>query len=126
VVVDGRTIRSRDVVGPTRKGRRIVLCTDTRPCDAAVDLARGADVFVHEATYANDHSQEAADRCHSTAAEAAQVAAAAQPRRLILTHVSARYETDAPLLAEALPIFPNTEVASDFLVFPVLPCEGSE
>ena len=121
VVVDGRTIRSRDIVGRPRQGRRIVFCTDTRPCDAAIDLARDADVFVHEATYANDHAQEAVDRYHSTAAEAAQVAAAAQPRRLVLTHVSARYETDAPLLAEALPIFPNTEVASDLLVVPVLP-----
>ncbi len=121
VVVDGRTIRSKDIVGRPRQGRRIVFCTDTRPCDAAIDLARGADVFVHEATYANDHAQEAVDRYHSTAAEAAQVAAAAQPRRLVLTHVSARYETDAPLLAEALPIFPNTEVASDLLVVPVLP-----
>jgi ribonuclease Z len=121
VVVDGRTIRSKDIVGRPRQGRRIVFCTDTRPCDAAIDLARGADLFVHEATYANDHAQEAVDRYHSTAAEAAQVAAAAQPRRLVLTHVSARYETDAPLLAEALPIFPNTEVASDFLVVPVLP-----
>ncbi len=115
VTVDGRVIRSEEVVGPRRPGRRIAFCTDTRPCDAAADLARGSDLFIHEATYAKDHAREAVDRFHSTAEEAAHVAREAAPRRLILTHVSARYEDDAPLLADARPIFPATDVAHDLV-----------
>lgn len=115
VEVGGRMVRSEEVVGPRRRGRRIAFCTDTRPCDAAVELARGADLFIHEATYANDHEREAVERFHSTAAEAARVAQEAAPQRLVLTHVSARYEDDRPLLDDARPIFPAVEVARDLL-----------
>ncbi len=115
VTVGGTLVRSEEVVGPLRPGRRIAFCTDTRPCAAAAELSRGSDVMIHEATYANDHAQEAVDRFHSTAEEAARVARDAAPQRLILTHVSARYEDDAPLLADARPLFPSTEVASDLL-----------
>jgi ribonuclease Z len=115
VTVDGRAIRSREVVGPPRPGRRIAFCTDTRPCAAAVDLGRNADLFIHEATYANDHAREALERFHSTAEEAARIARQAVPQRLILTHVSARYEDDLLLLADARPLFAATEVAHDLL-----------
>ncbi|HEX8152947.1 MAG TPA: ribonuclease Z, partial [Thermoanaerobaculia bacterium] len=70
---DGRVVRSSEVVGPSRRGRRVVYCTDTRPCAAAIGLARDADLLVHEATYANELAAEAAERHHSTAAEAAAV-----------------------------------------------------
>jgi ribonuclease Z len=115
VTVDGRVIRSREVVGLRRPGRRIAFCTDTRPCNAAADLGRDSDLFIHEATYANDHAREAVERFHSTAEEAARVARQAAPQRLILTHVSARYEEDGPLLADARPLFAATEVAHDLL-----------
>ena len=114
VSVNGRTIRSAEVVGPPRRGRRIAYCTDTRPCAAAVSLAAGADVLIHEATYASDMTAEAEDRGHSTAAEAATVARDAGVGRLILTHFSPRYTDVEPLVAEARTIFPNTSAAADF------------
>ena len=110
---DGRTIRSRDVVGPPRRGRRIAFCTDTRPCDAAIELARDADLLIHEATYANDHANEARERFHATAEEAARVASLANVRSLVLTHISARYDDTSTLQCEAAAIFPSTGVASD-------------
>jgi ribonuclease Z len=115
----GRVVSPSEVLGPGRSGRRIVYCTDTRPCAASVELARGADVLVHEATYGDDMASEAPARGHSTAADAARIAAAAGVRRLVLTHFSARYRDVAPLLAEARAIFPETEAAADFAVFPV-------
>jgi ribonuclease Z len=114
---DGRVVRSADVVGPSRAGRRIAYCTDTRPCRAAAELARGASVLVHEATYGDDMHAEAGERGHSTAAEAASVARDAGVQRLILTHVSPRYTDASPLLAEARAIFAETELASDFAEF---------
>jgi ribonuclease Z len=111
---DGRVVRSAAVVGPRRAGRRIVYCTDTRPCRAAVELARGADILIHESTYGDDMQAEAGERGHSTAADAARVAAEAGVRRLILTHISPRYTDAAPLLAEARAIFAETELAADF------------
>ena len=114
-------IRRNDprVVGPSRRGRRIVICTDTRPCASAVELARGADVLIHEATYTNDMATEADARRHSTAAGAARVAAEAGVGKLIITHFSTRYRGAEPLLAEARAIFPNTEAASDLACFDV-------
>jgi ribonuclease Z len=110
----GRVVRSAEVVGPRRAGRRIAYCTDTRPCRAAVELARGAEILVHEATYGADMQAEAGERGHSTAADAARVATEAGVRRLILTHISPRYTDASPLLAEARAIFPATELAADF------------
>jgi ribonuclease Z len=111
---DGRVVPSAAVVGPPRRGRRIAYCTDTRPCRATIELARGADVLVHESTYGDDMQAEAGERGHSTAADAARVAAEAGVRRLILTHISPRYIDASPLLAEARAIFPETELAADF------------
>ena len=111
----GRVVRSAEVVGPPRPGRRIAYCTDTRPCRAAAELARGADVLVHEATYGDDMVAEAGTRGHSTAAEAARVSREAAARRLVLTHISPRYTDASLLLAEARVIFPNTDLAADYL-----------
>ncbi len=107
-------MRSRDVVGPTRPGRRIVYCTDTRPCDAAVTLAANADILIHEATYTDDMITEAHDRWHTTARAAAAIAGRANVRRLILTHISGRYHDTDAHLAEARDVFAETVVARDF------------
>jgi ribonuclease Z len=110
---DGRVVASSDVLGPTRGGRRIVYCTDTRPCAAAAELARGADVLIHEATYDLALATEAKERFHATAAEAAEVAKAAGVRQLILTHFSPRYTDIGPLVEEARAVFAETEAAAD-------------
>lgn len=113
--------RERDprVCGPTRRGRRIAIVTDTRPCAAAVELARGADVLIHESTYAEELRAEADARLHSTAAGAASVAKEAGVGQLILTHFSTRYRDIGPLLAEAQSLFANIAAAEDFAVFRV-------
>ena len=111
---DGRVIGPSELVGPTRPGRRLVITGDTRPCDATIEAALGADVLVHEATFADEEATRAAETGHSTAREAASVAVRAGVRRLILTHVSARYSRDvSDLEREARDIFPATQVARD-------------
>ena len=112
-------VQPSDVLGPARAGRRIVYCTDTRPCDNAIELARGASVLIHESTYGSDMADEAVARFHATAAEAAAVAREAEVAQLILTHISPRYTETSALLAEAREIFTQTEVAEDFACFDV-------
>ncbi len=107
------------VVGPSRPGRRIAYLTDTRPCASGVELARDADVVIHESTYATDMLEDAEARLHSTAAGAARVARDANAKRLILTHFSARYGDVGLLVNEARAVFPNVEAAHDFAVFDV-------
>lgn len=109
-----------DVLGPARPGRRIVYCTDTRPCDNAIELAHRATVLIHESTYASDMAEEAVQRFHATAAEAAAVAREAEVERLIITHISPRYAEPSALLAEAREVFAQTELAEDFACFDVV------
>ena len=111
---DGQTIEAATLVGPTRPGRRIVITGDTRPCAATIAAARDADLLVHEATFGDEEAERAVETGHSTAREAARVAAEAQVRRLVLTHVSARYSRDvSDLEREAREVFPNTAIARD-------------
>jgi len=116
----GGRVGPADLVGPARPGRTVVLSGDTRPCRAVAEAARGADLLVHEATFAADEGDKADLTGHSTSAEAAAVARDAGVRRLVLTHISARYTREAPeLLAEAQAIFPQTVVARDGMVVDV-------
>jgi ribonuclease Z len=123
-LADGRVVRGSDLTGPPLPGRVLAVCGDSRPCDAAVELARDADLLVHEATFGEGRREMAVARGHSTAAEAAGVARCAGVRRLVLTHFSARYqagggETIDDLLAEARAVFPATEAAHDLLTVEV-------
>lgn len=111
---DGRVITPAMLVGGARRGRRIVVTGDTRPCANTVAAARDADLLVHEATFAEDEAARARDTGHSTAREAAQVAREAGARRLVLTHISARYSRDVrELEQDARQVFSATSIARD-------------
>ncbi|MCZ0934876.1 MAG: ribonuclease Z [Gemmatimonadetes bacterium] len=111
---DGRRVRPAELVGPPRPGRKVVYTGDTRPSPETVRISRDADLLVHEATFTEEERGRARDTGHSTAADAARVAREAGARRLVLTHVSARYaERPAQLLEEARAVFPGAELARD-------------
>lgn len=113
-LADGTTIDPATLVGPTRRGRRLVITGDTRPCGTTIEMAQGADVLVHEATFADEEAERAKETGHSTAREAGIVAAAAGVKRLVLTHFSARYSRDpSELDREAKAVFPNVACARD-------------
>lgn len=116
IEVGGRTISPDDVVGPPRRGRKVVYSGDTRPTGEATEMSMRADLLIHEATFGNEEAKRARETRHSTAAEAASVAARAKVRDLVLTHVSARYaEAPARLEKEARAVFPGARVARDGL-----------
>ncbi len=115
-LADGRKLTADGFVGEARPGRLVVFTGDTRPCAATVDAAQDADLLVHEATFGEEERDRARDTGHSTAKEAAQVALAAKAKRLLLSHVSARYSISADeLVKEAKEVFPNVGVAKDGL-----------
>ncbi|HSD31267.1 MAG TPA: ribonuclease Z [Gemmatimonadales bacterium] len=114
VLADGRQLIADSVVGPKRPGRKVVLTGDTRPCASVVDAATGADLLVHEATFGEEEKERSRETMHSTAREAAQVALAAQARKLVLNHLSARYSITADdLVKEAREVFRETVAARD-------------
>ena len=112
---DGRIVKPRDVLGPPRMGRKIVYVGDTKPSRVIADFAFGANVLIHEATFADDLAERAEEDLHSTPSGAALVAKKAEVKLLILTHISARYGDTKVLLEEAKKIFPNVLVAEDFM-----------
>lgn len=110
---DGRIIRSADVVSPPAPGASFAYVFDTRPCDQGVQLAREADLVYHDATFASEHAERAVRTGHSTAAEAARVAADAGARKLLLGHFSARYQSTDILVREARRVFENSHAAEE-------------
>jgi len=115
-LADGRRLTADGLVGSPRPGRTVAFTGDTRPCAATVDAAREADLLIHEATFGEEERERARDTGHSTAKEAAQIARAANAKRLVLSHVSARYSISADeLVREAREVFPNASVAKDGL-----------
>jgi ribonuclease Z len=124
-LANGQVVTPDAVLGDTRPGRRVVLPGDTAPVETVRVLAEGADVLVHEATFAEEERERAADTLHSTALQAAEIARDAGVRLLALTHVSPRY-FGPELIREAQDVFPATVVPRDFDVIEVPFAERGE
>jgi len=115
---DGKIIDpvKEGIVGPRRPGRKITYSGDMMPSDSLIDLGKDSDILIHEATFAKALAETAKDKKHSTSIDAANDAIKMNAKKLILTHISSRYQEDAEkLLEEAKEIFPNTILAEDLL-----------
>jgi ribonuclease Z len=109
---DGRVITPDSVLGPPRPARKVVIAADTAYSRSVVEAARGADVLVHEATFAEEERDRARETLHSTALEAGEVAREAEVGMLALTHLSNRY-FGGEIEREAQSVFPETVVPRD-------------
>ncbi|MGB9676398.1 MAG: ribonuclease Z [Candidatus Bathyarchaeales archaeon] len=112
---NGLFIKPEDVTGPPRPGRKIVYTGDTRPFRGFVKFAANADIIIHDATLDDELGERAEEDGHSTPEQAARNAKKAKAKKLVLTHVSARYDDASVLLQQAQKIFKNTLVAEDFM-----------
>jgi ribonuclease Z len=112
-LADGRSVSPEDVLGPLRRGTRLVVVGDAGRTDDLVEYASGADALVIESTYLDDEAEMARQFSHMTAKGAAELALKAGVKQLILTHISRRYR-EKDVLAEAQSVFPNSVVARDF------------
>jgi ribonuclease Z len=126
VEVEGRVVEPGMVADPPRRGRKVVYSGDTRPTAELMELARGADVLVHEATFAEELAERAREDGHSTTSEAAGVARDAGVRLLVLTHLSSRYPEPGVLLDEARKVFQRVVIAEDLMELEVPVDEGAE
>ncbi len=116
IEVEGRTIRPEEVVGAPRRGRTVVYSGDTRPLAGTAAVSAGAQVLIHDATFGDDEADRAHETFHSTAFQAAEIAARAGVGQLFLTHLSARYSANpGPLEEEARRVFPDARAAWDGL-----------
>jgi ribonuclease Z len=116
----GKTFTPDMVLGPPRKGKKIVITGDTMPSDKTVANSEGADILIHEGTFSDSIKEKSRKFKHSTVKEAAEIAKKAGVKKLILTHLSQRYDEEKDvkeLLKEAKDIFTETEIADDFSRF---------
>jgi ribonuclease Z len=114
-LANGRVVKPEAVLGSLRRGRKIVYSGDTKPFEGFARFAAGADLVIHEATLDDALAEKAAEDGHSTPSQAAEAAAKAKAKKLVLTHISARYADARVLLEQAQKIFKNTVVAEDFM-----------
>jgi ribonuclease Z len=112
---NGKKVEPEMVLGASRPGRKIVYSGDTGQSENVVKLAEKADLLIHEATFDDQLAERAIEDGHSTPCVAAETAKKAGVKRLVLTHISARYKDADLLLEQAKKIFVNTDVADDFM-----------
>ncbi len=111
---EGRHFTQDMILGPARKGIKLVYCTDTRPVEAIVNAAHEADLFICEGMYGEPGSEEKArEHKHMTFYEAARIAAKAQVGELWLTHYSPSLVWPEEYISAVREIFPNAYAAKD-------------
>jgi ribonuclease Z len=113
IAADDSEVRPDQVMGEPRHGRKLVITGDTAACEMTQVAAHAAQLLVHDGTFAVEESTRAADTGHSTARDAAQLAAEAEVGMLAIVHVSSRYNV-SKVLEEAREAFPNTVAPRDF------------
>ncbi len=113
------------VVGEARPGRKLAITGDTGPCEATVEAARGAELLVHDASFAEEETRRARDTGHSTIRQAAEVARDAEVRMLAAVHISSRYHVGA-MLEEGRAVFEPTVAPRDFDVVEIPFAERGE
>ena len=114
---DGTVIPNSELTAPSNfVPRRYAYCSDTAYNPAMIPQIKGVDLLYHEATFLSADEQQAVKAGHSTATQAATIAKNANARKLAIGHYSVRYIDEAPLLAEAQAIFPNTVACQEGMV----------
>jgi len=111
-------VRPEEVVGPNRPGRTVVITGDTSPSPATVAAAADAELLVHDASFAEEEVQRAAETGHSTVGQAAAVGREAHVKMLALVHISSRYHV-GKVLEEAQEVYEATVAPKDFDVIEV-------
>lgn len=115
VKVGSRTVKSSEVVGQKRPGKKIGISGDTRPTKKLEEFFKNCDYLTFDCTFSDKLKDKAVETFHSTAKEAAVFAKNANVSNLILTHFSARYKDEEELLKEAKEIHGSVFAAKDLL-----------
>lgn len=117
---DGDIIPNARLVQPADSPRSYAYCSDTRFVPGLKEKVKGVTVLYHESTYTAEQEDRAKIYYHSTARQAATIAAGAGVGTLLLGHYSARYNDEQVLLEEAKAVFPNSILTQEGMVFDVV------
>lgn len=110
---EGIVIPNNQLTTPPTPPARYAYCSDTMYNERIIPIVEGVDLLYHEATYGDDAAAMVHKTFHSTARQAAQIAAKAHVGKLIIGHYSARYKDENELLTQAREVFPNTVLAQE-------------
>ncbi|HOS15896.1 MAG TPA: ribonuclease Z [Bacteroidales bacterium] len=117
---DGNCLSNQEITSPsTYKPKSFAYCSDTVYTESIIPYIKNVDLLYHEATFMENMKNIAHDKLHATASEAATIAKAANVKRLLIGHYSARYASLEPLLNEARAIFPHTIAAEEGMVLDI-------
>ncbi|MEJ6583636.1 MAG: ribonuclease Z [Crocinitomicaceae bacterium] len=116
---DGKVFASKDYTFPGEKEKTFAFCSDTKYSEGIVPSITSVDLLYHEATFTEEFIDRAKATMHSTASQAATIAKMANVGKLLMGHLSARYEDGSEHLQEAQSIFQNCEVVEDGSVYSV-------
>lgn len=117
---DGDMIPNARLVQPADSPRSYAYCSDTRFVPGLEEKVKGVTVLYHESTYTSDQEDRAKIYYHSTARQAATIAAGAGVGTLLLGHYSARYNDEQVLLEEAKAVFDHSILSQEGMVFDVV------
>lgn len=113
VRADGTVFTNDRLTTPADPSASYAYCSDTMLNPAVAESVRGVDLLYHEATYGDELAVKGAERGHSTASEAAEIARLAGAKRLLIGHYSSRYNDTVELLQQARAVFPDTIAATE-------------
>jgi ribonuclease Z len=113
VTADGEIVPNKRLTSDPTPPKRYAYCSDTAYTEKLLPIIEGVDCLYHESTFLAEDSVRIKETLHSSAAQAATIAAKANVKQLILGHYSARYDNREPFLKEAKTIFENTFAAKD-------------
>jgi ribonuclease Z len=116
IVYKDTIIKSNQIMGPPRHGRKLGISGDTRPTSKLQNFFKDCDVLVFDSTYSYEKHHKAVESFHSTSIEAAELAKISGVKKLFLTHFSPRYEKTTELIQQASTIHDNVEAAEDLKV----------
>ncbi len=112
ITADGKVVKLESVASE-KPGRKIVFTGDSLPCDAIEKNAERADLLVHDSCFASSEAEAAKEKFHSTSRQAAETALKAKAKRLLLSHISNRYEDRSVVLREAKEVFHESILAKE-------------
>ncbi|MEA4950601.1 MAG: ribonuclease Z [Petrimonas sp.] len=113
---DGKIINNEVITTSPTPPRKYAYCSDTAYSPEIISYIQQIDVLYHEATFAETESVRAQETFHSTARQAAEIAKAANVKKLVIGHFSSRYNELSALLNEATAVFPETELAYEGMI----------
>ena len=120
VTPEGETIPNHIFTRPADPPHKYAYCLDTAYYEKIIPIIEGVDVLYHEATFCHEDIMRAKETFHSSARQAALIAKAANVKKLIIAHYSARVTNEKVLLDEAREVFPETMLANEGMIFSIM------